>query len=123
MAETNSGALMVQRIGEVHIIEFMETNILDQIVIERIKEQMLGVIEKAGHPKILISFENVKHISSAMLGTLMAVNKAVKSAKGELRLSSIDKNLMEFFKLARLDKVLKIYKTSQAALDPKFVGG
>lgn len=123
MAEANSGSLMVQRIGDAHVIEFMETNILDQIVIERIKEQILGVIEKAGHPKILISFENVKHISSAMLGTLMAVNKAVKAASGELRLCSIDKNLMEVFKLTRLDKVLKIHKNPQAALDPKFVGG
>ena len=120
MAEANSGSLMVQKIGDVHIIEFMETNILDQIIIERIKEQILGVIENSGLPKILISFENDKHISSAMLGTLMAVNKAVKAADGELRLCSIDKNLMEVFKLTRLDKVLKIFKNPQAAM-AKFV--
>ncbi len=120
MAESKSGSLMIQRIGDVHIIEFMETNILDQIVIERIKEEMLDLIERCGVPKLLISFENVKHISSAMLGTLMAVNKSVKNAGGELRVSSIDKNLMEVFKLTRLDKVLKIFKNSTEAMN-KFV--
>jgi len=116
MQPSASGKLMVQRISDVYVVEFLETNILDQVAIERIKEELMDLITQSGSAKMIISFENVKHVSSAMLGTLMAVNKKVKQEKGELRLAAINKQLMEVFKLTRLDKVLKIFKTSQEAL-------
>jgi len=115
MSNGASGALIVQRMADIHIVEFMETNILDQLMIERIKEELLDLVDRAGHPKIIISFDNVKHISSAMLGTLMAVNKRVKDAKGEVRLTGINDQLMDVFKLTRLDKVLKIFKSVEDA--------
>jgi anti-sigma B factor antagonist len=116
----NSGALIVQRIGDVHLVEFVDTNILDQVLIERIKEELLDLVERCGLPKIVLSFDNVKHVSSAMLGAIMTLNKRIAAAKGELRLSGIHPQLMEVFRLTRLDKILKIYKTSDEAL-VKFV--
>lgn len=112
----NESALIVQRQSDVIIIEFLETRILDQLMIDQIKNEILQLVEDAGHPKIIIAFDNVKYISSAVLGMLMTVNKAVAKHKGELRLASIDKSLMEVFKLTRLDKILKIYKNSTAAM-------
>lgn len=116
MAEKGNEGLIVQRIADVHIVEFMQTSILDQVQIEKIKGDLLDLVDRCGHPKIILSFENVRHISSAMLGTLMAVNKKVTSAHGELRLAAIDSQLMEVFRLTRLDKVLKIFKNTEAAL-------
>ncbi|MCC6578849.1 MAG: STAS domain-containing protein, partial [Phycisphaeraceae bacterium] len=52
----------------------------------------------------------------AMLGTIMSLNKKVKGMSGEIRLAAIDKQLMEVFKLTRLDKVLKIYPKTDDAL-------
>ena len=116
MANESSGSLMVQRMVDVHIVEFLETKILDQMMIDRIKNEILAMVEEAGHPKFLISFENVKYISSAVLGMLMTVNKHIAAKKGELRLAAIDQSLMEVFTLTRLDKILKIFKTSEDAL-------
>ena len=115
MSESSSGALIVQRMADIHIVEFIETNILDQLMIERIKEELLELADRSGHPKMVVSFDNVKHISSAMLGTLMALNKRIKAEKGELRLCGINNELMGVFKLTRLDKVLKIYKSVDEA--------
>jgi len=119
MAATDS-PLLIQRTGDVQIIEFVDTRILDQLQIDRIKNEILKMIEDAGHPKFLINFENVKYISSAVLGMLMTVNKAIVKEKGELRLAGIDKSLMEVFKLTRLDKILKIYDKPADALH-KFI--
>ena len=121
MSESSSGSLMVQRRTDVHIIEFMEVRILDQLAIDRIKTDILSMVAEAGLPKFIISFENVKYISSAVLGMLMTVNKHILSKDGELRLAAIDKSLMEVFKLTRLDKILKIFKTTDDAL-AKFEG-
>jgi len=112
----SSGAIIIQRRGDVQIVEFITPNILDQLLIERIKEELVGVVEQSGLPRIIISFDNVKHVSSAMLGTLMAINKRTREAHGELRLAGINKQLMEVFKLTRLDKVLKIYPGVEEAM-------
>ena len=121
MAESTSGSLMVQRRTDVTIIEFMEVRILDQLAIDRIKNEILAMVAESGVPKFIISFENVKYISSAVLGMLMTVNKHILTKQGELRLASIDKSLMEVFKLTRLDKILKIFGSADDALT-KFEG-
>ena len=116
MADKSTGALMVQRMVDVQVIEFLEARILDQLMIDKIKNEILAMVEEAGLPKFVISFENVKYISSAVLGMLMTVNKHVLAKKGELRLAAIDQSLMEVFTLTRLDKILKIYKTTDDAM-------
>ncbi len=116
MAPQGDSTLMVQRQGDVYIIEFMDTRILDQLAIDKIKNEILALVEKSGVPKFVISFENVKYISSAVLGMLMTVNKTIAKEKGELRLAAIDNSLMEVFKLTRLDKILKIYDTTDNAM-------
>jgi len=114
--ERSSGSLMIQRNIDVHIVEFLDTSILDQANIEAIKSEILALVEKSAVPKIILSFEGVRHISSAVLGALMSINKEISKKQGELRLSSIDKQLMEVFKLTRLDKMLNIYKSTDAAM-------
>jgi anti-sigma B factor antagonist len=115
MEKTASG-LMVQRLADIYIIEFLEKNVLDQVSIERMKQELIGLVEKSGHPKFIISFENVTHISSAMLGVLMVLNKRIRQEKGELRLAAIGPQIMEVFKLTRLDKALSIYNDIDKAM-------
>ena len=52
---------------------------------------------------MLISFDNVDHLSSAALGTLITIDKAVKERGGKLRLSDIDKQIYEVFVLTKLN--------------------
>lgn len=119
MAQPNSG-LMVQKTGDVHVVEFLDSSILDQANIERIHAELRGLVEKAGHPKFVISFENVSFISSAVLGVLLSLQKTIKKAGGELRLSHIGPKIGEVFRITNLDKVVKVYATTDEAL-VKFV--
>lgn len=116
MSKAGQSTLLIQRMGDVRIIEFTDTAILDQMRIDRIHNELEQIVTDAGLPKIILSFENVSHISSAMLGTLMSLNKKTKEAGGELRLAAINNNIYEVFKLTRLDKLLKIYKSTDQAM-------
>ena len=55
-------------------------------------------------------------MSSAMLGQIMKLAKQAKNDKIDLKLSDITPEIMEVFKLTRLDKILDIQKTEAAAL-------
>jgi len=113
---SSSGPMMIQSISNIKIIEFTVSQLLDQLVIDRIQSELLHLIEKAGHPKMIISFEGVSAISSSMLGTLITLNKKTKEAKGELRLAHVAPPLMQVLKLTNLHKLLKIYDTTDKAL-------
>ena len=115
MSQSNSG-LMIQLSGDVKIVEFLESHVLDQADIEKIKAQVRQLIADTAAPKILISFEGVKQISSSLLGMVIDAHKNASSKKGAVRLSNINDELMQVFKLTKLDKLLKIFKTSEDAL-------
>ncbi|MFQ3651178.1 MAG: STAS domain-containing protein, partial [Gemmataceae bacterium] len=63
-----------------------------------------------------LNFRNVKYLSSAALGKLIALNKKVKSAGGSLVLSNINPEIIEVFEITKLDKMFKIKKDEQEAL-------
>ena len=116
MGETESDSMMVERRGDVYVIEFMADSMIDQVQIQQIGQELEQLAEKAGHPKMDISMSNLQTASSAVLGVLIAVNKKVQSLRGEMRLASIPPTILEVFKLTRLDKLLKIYDSTNAAL-------
>lgn len=115
MTSANSG-LMIQQLGGVHIIEFMDNSVLDQVRIEAMRTELEGIVDKSGLPKMVISFENVGHISSAVLGVLMSLDKKMKAKKGELRLAHISPSIKQVFTLTRLDKILKVFATTDEAM-------
>jgi anti-sigma B factor antagonist len=112
----NDSKLMVHRNGEVILIEFLERNILDEATIQQIGQEITGLIEKAGLPKILISFDNVDHLSSAALGTLITINNKVRQKDGQLRLANIDPQIYEVFAITKLNKLFQIHDSSESAL-------
>lgn len=116
MADQHVSLFVVQHVRDVHCIEFLEKAMLDQANIERMGEELTQLINQSGHPKFVISFANVQNVSSAVLGVLIAAHKHVKRMKGELRLACVSDMIIEVFKLTRLDKMLKIYGSTDEAL-------
>ena len=115
MSEGGSNAVVVTRQGGVQIVEFVVSNLVDQAEIDKIGRTMEELVESAGHPKIVVNFANLKHVSSAMLGVLISVEKKVGQMKGEMRLAGIPASIMQVFKLTCLDKLLKIFDTVEDA--------
>ena len=97
-------------------VDFIERNILDEANIQLIGGELGRLVESSPRPRILISFENVEHLSSAALGTLITVNNQVKARDGQLRLSDISPQIKEIFSITRLDRLFQIHDTSDAAM-------
>ncbi len=99
----------------VTLVEFIDRNILDEANIQAINEEITGVIEQSDRPRILISFSNVDHLSSAALGALITINNRVREKKGELHLANIDPQIYEVFVITRLNKLFNIHDTTDEA--------
>ena len=68
MSAAESLLRVVDEDGVMHI-QFVDRNILDEANIQQIGEEITRLVDETPQPKILISFENVDHLSSAALGT------------------------------------------------------
>ena len=99
----------------VTLVEFVDRNILDEANIQAISEEITGEIEKALTPRLLISFSNVDHLSSAALGALITINNRVKEKSGQLHLANIDPQIYEVFVITRLNKLFNIHDTTDEA--------
>ena len=118
MATNGPSRLRVKQHKDVTQVEFVDRNILDESNIEQIKEEIGDLVDKAQSPgpKLLISFSNVDHLSSAALGAMITINNKVKGRKGQLRLANIDPQIYEVFKITKLDKLFQIHETTDSAL-------
>lgn len=108
--------LRIKREGGVIQIQFIDRNILDEANIQAIGEEISSLIEAEPGPRLLISFANVDHLSSAALGTLITINNKIRAAGGQLRLADIDPQIYEVFVITRLNKLFEIHQTSADAV-------
>ncbi|MBL0926355.1 MAG: STAS domain-containing protein [Phycisphaerales bacterium] len=113
---TSESRLRVRKADGVTQIEFVDRNILDEANIQQIGDEIGALIEADSSPKLLISFSNVDHLSSAALGALITIHNRLKGKKGQLRLADIDPQIFEVFVITKLNKLFEIHDTREAAL-------
>ena len=98
------------------VVEFAERKILDELSITEITDQLSELIQRHSGIRLLLSFRNVEHLSSAALGMLITINKKVNDTGGQLKLASIVPQIYELFKMTRLDGYFDIHDTDEAAV-------
>lgn len=108
--------LRVRDAGGVTHVEFIDRNILDEANIQAIGDEITGLIDASQTPRLLISFANVDHLSSAAIGTLITINNRVREKGGQLRLANIDSQIYEVFLITRLDRLFAIHQTTDEAI-------
>lgn len=104
--------------GEVLTVYFKQSSIIDQLVINKIGDELSEVaLEAAGNSKLLLNFQTVKFMASAMLGKLLQLHKRCKNDKIKLKMCGIPPEIMEVFKITQLHKVFDIQKDEPTAID------
>ncbi|HEV3417770.1 MAG TPA: STAS domain-containing protein [Pirellulales bacterium] len=102
---------------DVVMVTFTNFKILDESVIRNIGAEFDKLTtEAAAERKLLLNFDRVTFMSSAMIGQIMKLYKKAKADGIALKLCSIDPTIMEVFKITRLDKLLDIRKTEADAI-------
>lgn len=83
---------------------------------EQFKEEVIKLVDEA--PRIIIlSFENISYVDSSFLGSLVATLKYAIPRGVDIYLVGLEKDVHNLLTLIRMDKVFKIYKNFQQAMD------
>lgn len=105
---SDSKSLVVNRQGDVTIASFIHSKLLDETNIHAIGAELLALVEQNKGLKLIIDFSTVSYLSSAVLGKLMAIHKGISNNKGIFVLCGITPNILEVFKITKLDKLFSI---------------
>ena len=73
MAATKS-RIVVKRDDVCVQVDFLDKNILEETNIQQIGDEVAALVESGTASKLLLCFQNVEHLSSAALGTLITVS-------------------------------------------------
>ena len=83
--------------------------------IDRMAEEVAGIIDAEEVPRIVMNFEHVRHISSMMLGTLISLFNRVKARGGQFRLAALRERHRRLLVLVGLDGVFEVHPTPEQA--------
>ncbi|WP_152053966.1 STAS domain-containing protein [Tautonia marina] len=117
MSQGTRQRLQLETIDDVVVVSFTDNKIVSDEVIQEVGDQLYSLVDEQGHSRLLLNFNNVMYLSSAALGKLIQLKKKVGAAKGTMKLCCIHPDLLEVFKITRLDQVFPIFKDEQSALD------
>jgi len=101
---------------DIRIVEFTNNKILDEGNIADIGNTLNVLIDEMPSPKLLLDFNTVDHLSSAALGMLINANNRIKQKNGKFRLANIKPQILEVFRITKLDKLFRIFPTRQEAV-------
>jgi anti-sigma B factor antagonist len=101
---------------DIRIVEFTHSKILDEANIADIGQTLNALIDEMPKPKLLLDFSTVDHLSSAALGMLINANNKIKQKNGEFRLANIKPQILDVFKITKLDKLFRIRATREEAM-------
>jgi len=116
MAEEQKSHLKITRHQDVCIAEFEDRKILEELSISEIGELLSQIVDSEPDLKLVLSFRNVEHLSSAALGMLITLRSQVREKDGQLKLSNIRPQIYEVFKITKLNKLFEIHDTAAQAM-------
>jgi anti-sigma B factor antagonist len=109
-------ALMTQSHGDVTVVSFTDSKILDEQKINQLSDELNRVADRCAGGKLLLSFDGVTFMSSAVLGKLVSINRKCQENGTKLKMCQIAPDIMKVFEITRLNKVIDIYDTEEKAL-------
>lgn len=106
------------RFDEKNVGDVLVTKVLDSRVTAdesaQLKEQILKCASQ-GHKSIVVDLSEVTFIDSSGLGALISSLKMVGQG-GTLAVSGARSSVLTTFKLTRMDRVFRMYNTSEEAI-------
>ncbi len=105
-----------QMSGEILVLGFTDSKILDSQRIEQIGKELQEAVPQAIHKKLLLNFRGVSFMSSAMITKLVILNKVCKATGVALKFCDVSPNVMEVFKITKLNKLFDIQDGEEKAI-------
>ncbi len=109
MSEAHDRIVDFEVQGKIVVGTIRTTSVLSAINVAEFGNEVVAKIEGNTGVNLLLNFENVDYLSSAVLTELLRINKAILEAHGQLRLCGVSKVILEIFQITNLDKMFAIY--------------
>ena len=114
--ERKPSLVMAAKMGDAHVVNFLTSQVLDEMNVQQLGAELNDLVDKQYATRMVINFSKIKFLSSAVLGKLISLNKKIVGLKGHLAFCTINPDIMEVFKITRLDKLIPIFEDEQAAV-------
>lgn len=109
MSEASDQILDFSQEGAIIVGTIRTSSVLSAINVAEFGNEVVAYVESRPGINLLLNFEHVDYLSSAVLTELLRVNKAIEGVNGKLRLCSLSKVILEVFQITNLDKMFTIY--------------
>ena len=114
---TSVPVLNVRKVDSAVILEFTRSDLTDAALIKNLGDEIYQIIKPISNPRVVIDLAQVERLSSATLGTLVALRKVIDKMGGQMRVANVASDLLAIFKMTRLDVTLHLHDNLDAAVE------
>lgn len=101
MLETNT-------INDIIVVKLKDTNRLNALITEPVKESLLEFFNKP-NVNLIFDLQGISFIDSSGFGVFLSAMKAANNNYGQFKICNVGEDVMELFKLLQLHHVFEIY--------------
>jgi anti-sigma B factor antagonist len=117
MSKTFRHRLLAERIGEVTVIRFVDSDLIEEAIIRDIADHLGALAGRPGPRKLVLDFRTVRFMSGRMLAVLVRVARRLEDGGGSVKLCGITAHLLAHFEITRLHRYFEIHREPSSALD------
>jgi anti-anti-sigma factor len=107
--------LQFHRRDDVLVVRFQAQKILADTMIAQVGRELLELVDESDG-KLLLNFQGVTFMSSAMIGKIVLLSKKCGANKTAVKLCNIAANIREVFEITRLNKIFSIHESEEDAM-------
>jgi anti-sigma B factor antagonist len=107
--------LEISNINDILIVKLKDTNRLNALITEPVKENLLEYFNKP-NVNLIFDLQGITFIDSSGFGVFLSAMKAANNNYGQFKICNVNKDVMELFKLLQLHHVFEIYDELDACL-------
>ena len=102
--------------GDVIVVRLGKHPVLDELTVNKISDELLGVADRPDCHRLLLDFSGVVQLSSSMLAKLVTLHRKMEPKGEKLRLCGVNSQLRSVFAVTRLDGLFDITDTEAGAI-------
>jgi anti-sigma B factor antagonist len=109
MTQENEEIVHFELHGKIYVGTVMAKSVLSAGNIHQFGNAVLEFIKHHGRVNLLLNFERVDYLSSAVLTELLRIKNAMEENNGRLRLTAVSPTILEIFRITNFDKMFILH--------------
>ena len=102
--------------GEQAVVRFLLGSVREMSEVQKIMDEIEEVAYNYKVTVLVLNFAKLRQVTSAFLGRLIALNKALQQAGIALRVCCMSPEVTEAFRICKLQKLIPVYDSEDKAL-------